>query len=373
MHRYLVILMAVLMAAPLCAQSDLTFAQLAVGGSPAYETVLQIINEVESGNTVTIDVYKGTLSNTDNGKPLAVRFDGGTAISSKSITLAAFQELTTVLTSDGGALKNGWVRVRSTLSGGKISGNLIFRQRNGSTLVDSVGVPTPQRYRQAVIQVDQRETGSDSGIALVNPDSSAMNVVLDLFQGTTRAASTLTVTLQPNQHYAKLLSELFPSFGTRQGTLLVEAAAGRSVACMALRLDGNQLTSIPVRPLGFSMQYSVANDAGTVTETGTWVFDLAGFNLIGTGKVDSPVPGEAAEVTGSWLGTSFQFRYRKILSNGSIGMVSFNGTSAGPESTVGPDGKSKAITGKVTTIGADGQAVSTGSFSAYHKFGAPPD
>jgi hypothetical protein len=225
---------------------------------------------------------------------------------------------------------------------------------------------------QAVVQIDQREAGSDTGVAFVNPDNIPVVVTLDLFQGLNSVASSLPVTLQPNQHYARLISEMFPSFGTQQGTLVISAAVNRAVPCMALRIDNLHLTSIPVRPLGFSFQYTVTDDAGATVETGFWLFDLVGFNLTGTGRIETPVAGDISEVTGSWTGTNFQFRYRKVFPDNSVGMVVFNGTSAGQESTVGSNGLSKAVTGKVTTVGADGRVVSINNFTAYHKFGAPP-
>ena len=153
---------------------------------------------------------------------------------------------------------------------------------------------------------------------------------------------------------------------------MIEAAPNHAVSCMALRLDGGRLTSIPVRPLGFSFAYAVTSDAGGTLETGSWIFDLVGFNLIGSGKIESPSPSELAEVTGSWIGTNFQFRYRKVFQDGTVGMVVFNGASAGRESTAGTDGKSRAVTGKVTTLGADGLVISVNNFAAFHKFGAPP-
>jgi hypothetical protein len=361
-----------LLGAPLYAQSDLVFPHVAVGGNPTYETVLQIINEVETSNPIRIELYQGRLAGSGNGIPFPLRFDGGTPTSSRSVTLSAFQEFTTIMTSSSTNLMNGWVRVRSTIAGGKISGNLLFRQRSGSTLGDSVGSTSPQRYRQAVIQIDQRETGSDTGVAFVNPDSTPITVSLDLYQGPNPAAASVPVTLQPNQHYARLVSEIFPAFGSQQGTLIVTAAGNRAVPCMALRLDSFHLTSIPVRPLGFSFQYTVATDAGGTVETGFWLFDLVGFNLIGSGRIESPVAADLSEVTGSWTGTNFQFRYRKIFADNSVGMVVFNGTSAGLESTVGSDDRSRVVSGKVTTIGADGRIVSINNFTAYHKFGAPP-
>jgi hypothetical protein len=372
MRHCFALLPVLLLAAPLCAQSDLAFPQMAVGGNPAYETVLQITNEVEASNPILISVYQGLLAGAANGTALPVRFDGGAPTTTNAVTLTPFQEYTTILTGTGATLMNGWVRVQSTIAGGKISGNLIFRQRSGTTVVDSVGSTTPQRFRQAIVQLDTREAGSDAGLAFVNADNSPVVVTLDLFKGQVPAASSLPVTLQPNQHYAKLLSEMFPGFGNQQGTLVIEAAPNRAVSCMALRLDGGRLTSIPVRPLGFSFAYSVTSDAGGTLETGFWMFDMVGFNLIGSGKIESPSPAELSEVTGSWIGTNFQFRYRKVFQDGTVGVVVFNGTSAGRESTAGADGKSKAVTGKVTTLGPDGRVISLNNFTAFHKFGSPP-
>ncbi len=371
MRPFLLISLLLALRAPLCAQSELDFAHLAVGGSPAYETVLQIANEVESANSVTIDVFQGSLAGSANGTPMTVRFDDGTAAASRTVTLTPYQEFTAVLSGTDNTLKNGWVRVRSATSGGKISGNLLFRQRSGSTLIDSVGVTGVQRLRRGIVQMDHRDAGSNSGVAFVNPDTTAVTVTLDLFQGPNRIASPVLVTLQPNQHYAKLVSEIFPTFWSQQATLVVETAAGRALPFLALRLDGAQLTSIPVRPLGFTFQYTITNDAGTTVETGFWQFDFSGFNLAGTGTIETPARAELPEVTGSWMGTNFQFRYRKTLPGNNVGIVVFNGSSAGAESTMDANGRSRAVTGKVTTIGADGQVVSVNNFSAFHKFGAP--
>jgi hypothetical protein len=371
-YCYTAFLAGVFFIAPLRAQTELAFPHLAIGGNPAYETVLQIINEIEVANPVVIEVFQGGLAGAANGTPLPVRFDGGNPASSLSFTLTPYQEFSTILSASQSSVMNGWLRARSTLAGGKISGNLIFRQKTGSTIIDSVGATSPQRFRKAVIQVDQREAGSNTGLAFANPDSTAVQVILDLFRGSERLAVPVPVKLEPNQHYARLITEIFPTLGNQQATLLIETEAGRAVPCMALRLDGLQLTSIPVRPLGFAFQYTITNPGGAVVETGTWLFDLVGFNLIGSGKIETPTPGEFTEVTGSWVGTNFQFRYRKVISANAVGMVVFNGTSAGQESTAAADGSGRAVVGKVTTIGADGQVLSVNNFTAYHKFAPPP-
>lgn len=374
MRHYFEILISFLCFTPLLAQSDLAYPHMAVGGNPAFETVLQVSNEVETANSITMEVFQGSSAGTANGTPLQVRFDGGPLTASRALTLTPFQELTTVLSIADATAKNGWVRVRSITTGGKISGNLIFRQKSGSTVTDSVGVTSPQRFRHATIQVDNREPGSDTGVAFVNPDSSPVTVTIDMFQGATLVSTTpFSVTLQPNQHFAQFVSEMFRTFGRQQGTLVIETAANRVIPYLTLRLDGAQLTGIAARPLGFTFQYEVRSSANAVVESGFWMFDFQGFDLIGIGRRDNDPPNTFVAVSGNWFGTNFQFRYRTTFSDNTVGIVVFNGTSAGQESTMDANQRGRAISGRVTTIGADGQLRgAVNNFTAFHKFGAPP-
>jgi len=373
-RRYLGVFVFLLCVLPFFAsvqaQSDLAFPQITVGGQ--FETVIQVINEVGqpagTTNDVTISVFQGSSAGTANGTPFQVRFDGGALQSQKTFPLAAFQELTTVLTITDTTPRNGWVRINSSLAGGKISANLLFRTKSGTTVTDSVGVASPQRFRHAVIQVDSRELGADTGLAFVNPDSAAVTITIDLYQGPTFINESI-VTLQNNQHFAKFISEIFPTFGRQQGTLVIETANGRQIPYLTLRFDSPQLTGIPMRPLGFAFQYTVKNSSGATVETGFWMFDFVGFDLVGIGRRDADPTGQFFGVRGSWFGTNFQFTYRITFPDGTTGMVVFNGTSAGPESTrATPTGDSQPITGKATTIGANGQVVSVNDFTAAHKY-----
>ena len=116
-RHYSLILVFFFCLAPLLGQltqSELNFPQMAVGGSPAYETVLQILNDVETSNTINIEVFQGSSSPSTNGTPLQVRFDGGAPESSRSVTLTPFQEFTTVLSASDATSRNGWIRVRSS-------------------------------------------------------------------------------------------------------------------------------------------------------------------------------------------------------------------------------------------------------------------
>jgi hypothetical protein len=333
---------------------------MVVGGP--YETVVQVANEVAADNSVVIDVFRGRLAGSANGTPFPVRFDGGSPASSQTVTLHAYQEMSTVLTVQDTAVQNGWVRIRSTTAGGKMSGNLIFRQREGGKIVDSVGVASSQRFRYAVVQIDEREEGAYTGVAFANPEPATVTVAIDLYQADKNIGS-FAQTLEPNQHFARLMTEIFPGVARQQGTAVITTTSGMSVPILALRLDGTQLTSIPVRPLGFVFQYEIKTPGDAPVETGIWMFDFADFDLTGLGRKDTGPPGRFYGVRGNWLGNSFQFTRRIGLEGGGNGMVVFNGVSSGKETTDG-----SKITGKVTTIGADGQVVSINSFSAYHLF-----
>ncbi|MGI8786042.1 MAG: hypothetical protein ACR2L2_20605 [Acidobacteriota bacterium] len=355
MNRHAVCLVGLLCmalsATGLQAQSDLAFPHVVVGGP--WETILQVTSEVGATVTVVVDVFQGGSTGASNGLPMAVRFDGSAPTSSRTVNLSAFEELSTVLSTADTTARNGWARVRSTTAASKISGNLIFRQRSGATVLDSVAVASPQRFKSATIQIDNREVGSNTGLAFVNPDSTPLAVHIDLYRANLRI-ETLTVTLQPNQHFAKFVTEIFGGFGAQQGTLVLDVAGdGTAIPFLTLRADGAQFTGIPVRPSGGVAQYEVRNSANAVVETGLWIFDQLGSNLVGLGRRNSDPVGSFFVVSGSFEAAGLQISHRVQFPNSSFGVVVFQSTT---ESNAG-------LTGKVTTIGADGQVVSVNNFT----------
>ncbi len=356
--RLVCLLLSLLVSIPLWAQSDLPFPQIIVGES--FETVVQISNDVASDDTLTFEVFSGTQG--ENGQPFPVQFDGGEVTAVTERYLAPFQELSVRLNLGGSNLKVGWLRVRSAVSGGKVSGSLFYRVKSGDRVLESVGVTSSKRYRFAQIQLDHRDQASDTGVGFVNPDDSPVQVTIDLFQGE-RFLAQYTHALEPNQHFAKLVSEIFPEFSGTVGTLLVETSASRAIPFLTLRLDGDQLTSLPVRPLGFSLQYELWDpDAGRV-ESGFWVLESEGHNIVGFGRRSGDTSSENYRVLGSWEGTSFQCAFRRILEDETIGVVVFNGISQGIEKSDGVP-----ITGNATVLGAEGKPVAVYEFVAFNKY-----
>ncbi len=360
MRNSLFHLIILLSSVSVWAESDLTFPQIAVGES--FETILQIANDVASDDSVTFEVFSGDFEGHGNGEPFPVQFDDGEPTAVLTRQLSPFEEITVRISLTGSKLRNGWLRVRSAATGGKVSGSLIFRVRSGEMVFDSVGVTNAKRYRFAQIQFDDREPNVATGVAFVNPDDAPVEVTIDLFRGEL-FLERFHIELDANEHFAKLFSEIFPAFVHSNGTLLVETSASRTIPILTLRLDGSQMTSLPVRPLGFSLQYEIRDQTETLLESGFWVLDSEGRNLIGLGRRTGDSQSEEFGLIGSWVGSSFQCVQRTTSLNGSSGVLVFNGTSVGFEKTEG-----EPITGKVTEIGSDGDVISVNDFVAFAKY-----
>lgn len=358
MRCFLSLLVAFMFGLPVWAQSELAFPQIIVGES--FETVVQISNDVASDDILTFEVFSGGID--ENGAPLAVQFDGGDPTSVTQRILAPFQEISIRLSLSGSDLKAGWLRVLSSVSGGKVSGNLFYRIKEGDSVLESVGVTSSKRYRFAQIQLDHTDAASDTGVGFINPDDTPVTVTIDLFRGEQFLAEFVR-TLEPRQHFAKLVSEIFPEFTNSVGTLLIETSASRAIPFLTLRLDGQQLTSLPVRPLGFTLQYELWDQSSTRIETGFWVLESEGHSVVGFGSRTGDTLDQRYRVQGTWEGTSFQCAFRRVLEDDSVGIVVLNGTSKGIEKSNG-----EPITGKATVLGANGQTVAVYDFSAFSKF-----
>jgi hypothetical protein len=339
---------------PLQAQSELTFPQIAVGAG--METVLLVANDEATTDSITIELYDS------EGEPLEAHFSNGPTTASLRIDFLPYEDMTVILSLPGPDLKVGWMRVRSETAGGKISGNLFYRIKEGGQVVLSIGVPDSRRYRFATLQFDNTEPGSNVGLAFANPDPTPVDVAIDFYQGEEPVAGFFT-TLGPHGHLAREVTNLFPDVTENRGVLVIETSDGRAIPFLSVRMDGAQITSVPVRPYGFSLRYEARNSAGSVVETGYWMLDSEGFNLVGHGRADADPAGELQSVLGNWFGTSFQLSYRRALPGNQVGMVIFNGTSVGEERSEG-----EPVTGKMTILDSNGTVVSVHNFSAVPKF-----
>jgi len=340
-------------------QSDLSFPQIIVGES--FETIVQVSNDVAVPDTVVLESFSEGTGEGGRGIPFPVQVNGGNPATESSFPISSFAEATFRLSLPG-PLKAGWVRVRSTSPGGKISASLYYRILQDTQVLDSVGVTNSKRYRFAQIQVDDREQSASTGVAFINPDDAPVHITADLFQGE-KQVGHFEQELEPLAHLAKLVSELFPSAGKIAGTLVLEASANRSIPILTLKIDGTQLTSLPVRPFGFSLQYEIRGESGDLAESGYWTLDSEGFSLFGSGWKDGDTSGSTYTLAGSWIGTGFQCLMRPAEAGSPSRLLVFVGSSAGQEITAG-----QPITGKVTEFDSEGRVLSTRNFTAFNKY-----
>ncbi len=341
------------------AQSEVIFPQIVVGHS--FETVVLVANEVAAIDTVVGEVFTGEHPPLSaGGDPLPVRVDGQSPAAFFQRTLAPFQELTIRLSLEEAPPQPGWLRLRSAIAGGKINAGIFYRNRGLGGVVDSVGVPEAYPQRFARIQFDDRDPDSGTGIALVNPGTDGVAVFVDLYQGEQRLAAT-EIHLGPREHYARLVREIFPQAEQDSGSLIIETSASRPIPMLTLRLDGPQITSVGVRPLGLSLRYEVRGADQVLVESGNWSLDSRGLNLEGTATRDGASSQEP--LVGTWRGRSFVCVLSRLLEDGSTGTVVFNGTSRG-------DGKTNGcpVTGTAVYLDSSNEVLGRYDFFAFHKF-----
>ncbi|GAB4115957.1 MAG: hypothetical protein Kow001_16850 [Acidobacteriota bacterium] len=346
-------------ASHLSAQSELSFPQIVVGGS--FETVVLVANEVAASDTIVGEIFTGEDPPASaGGNPMPVRADGQPPAPVFQRHLEPFQELTIRLSLEEAPARPGWLRLRSTTPGGKITGGILYRNRVGGVVRDSVGVPEAYPQRFSRIQFDDREPGSDTGVAFINPGTDDVQVLIDLYQGEERLAGE-AIQLGPREHYARLVHEMFPQAERGFGSLILETSASRPVPMLALRLDGPQITSMAVRPLGLSLRYEIRDTGQALVEAGVWSLDSRGLNLEGTAQRDGS--GVVEPLVGIWRGRSFTCVVARSLDDGTTGTLVFNGVSRGEEKSEG-----FPITGTVVLLDANSEVQERHEFSAFHKF-----
>jgi hypothetical protein len=240
------------------------FPQIAAGGDPAgvnYVTIIQAVNNNSFGTSAHLALFS------DTGTPLSVLIDGQGPQSTLDFTLASGATRQIQLTANG-AVTAGWMQI--TYFPSDAATTVILQFRSGTTLLSEVGI---QPVSSAILGADfaaetDTSTGLNTGIALVNPTSTASGVVVTLWDPATgNALASTPISLSANGHIAKYLTELFPtaanitkirtqvSLSACSDTKCTAAPASGNLMATALRLNGAQSTTIPIieRPGGTAL------------------------------------------------------------------------------------------------------------------------
>ena len=227
-----------------------SFPQIVVGANPDganYVTLLQIVNNNSIATTGRLVLYS------NDGSGLAVLIDGQGPQTTMDISVAPGQARQIQLTSSG-PITPGWMEI--TYSPSDALTTVILQFRLGATLRSEVGIQPVDTISAADLAVET-DANLNTGIAIANPDSATAAVLVTLWDPNAGTPlSGVVISLPPHGHVARFLTELFPAVnnvGQMRAKLSLDGcsdascnSAGGSFVATAVRLNGDQFTTIPV-------------------------------------------------------------------------------------------------------------------------------
>ena len=157
-----------------------------------------------------------------------------------------------------------------------------FGQQIGASLFQaSVVASPPVTLTDVVINVNP-QTGSNTGVAIVNPNTAAATVTLSAGNQQGAAIATRTITIGPQQQISAFVTELFPGNPTfLQGiTGLLFISSNVPIGVLGLAFSGGTFSSLPVAG---QLNGTTANNTGTpVTATSNGVTITSTSSVVGT-------------------------------------------------------------------------------------------
>jgi hypothetical protein len=239
MRRAFLVPAILFLSAVVCsAQTTFYFPQVADGGG--WKTTIFITNPAAANTslanvTITFTKSNGTAFNVpfvdSSGAPAG---DGNTL----GFQVAGGQTRKFVSVGAAPGVDVGFASVTATAP---VNGTAVFSQFSGGRLLSEAGVPTSQALARQGIFVDT-QGGFYTAVAMANPAAGAANLTLQLMSTEGVQVATTTRVLNPNNHTAAFVHELF------QGTPGAQPLVG------SLQITGS--TAIPAIALRFSPDFS---------------------------------------------------------------------------------------------------------------------
>ena len=220
--------------------------QVAFGGPPGglnMKTVLYFTTNVSSGVFATAEIFD------NDGNPLAASADGAAPSSAITVTVPGNRVSRIVISGDE-TLRSGWIRL--TLSADvHCIGSAVFQTFSGPNLVSEASVLESAPISRGLIHVKTQSGRADVGIALANSQSTTNTITLQLFNEQGFVAAIQDITLPPNGHLARFVTEIFPqlaSLANFDGAVSLRGSTDFSA--LALRLSSDKIATLPVAANG---------------------------------------------------------------------------------------------------------------------------
>lgn len=242
--------------------NTLYFAQMADGSG--YVTQMVLTNPGASSVTVTLEPFRS------NGSPLTLTINGASA---NRFTWEVKSMGSLFLKTPGtGSQVTGWIRVTST---GPLGGSLVYGYLAGGKTLSEAGLDPSVAVNSFLFTVDTRQ-GNYSGLAVVNPNGTALDVRYALYDSQGNRKAKTTRRLNGMNHEAKMIGEIFPDQNLSDFTGSVTAfSSGGPIVATTLRFNAevSTLASIPVVS-GMAIVDESGRTAGSLYATDSIVGNL---------------------------------------------------------------------------------------------------
>jgi hypothetical protein len=225
-------------------------------GTTVWKTTIFLTNPAVSGTAFgTITVLQDTANVNLGlaGTPSTITFKDETgALLSSPIIFAIGVGQTKKFVSTGSTPYAGGYAIVSTAppGAGIVTGTSIFSEFDSTGLVvlGEAGVPQASALAKQAIFVDT-QGGYNIGVGYANTNTASAVVTLSLLDSTAAMVASTNQTLGPNNHVARLVTELFPTAPPLVGTMQITSTV--PVASIALRFaPSGAFTTLPPVSIG---------------------------------------------------------------------------------------------------------------------------
>jgi hypothetical protein len=234
------LLLLTLYTAPALAQRTVIFPEFASGGG--WSSEFFFTNQGLSQATgITVSFFSSS------GGAISVNSNIGANSTLKFALNAGATQLIKIQSPD--AVVSGYA-IATYPASAPIRASVILRCEQNGVLYTEVSLAQQEKGDHFSFPVENSGTFPKTALALVNPvaynssDPIAQTIILNLIKTDGTIQSTQKVTLQPGEHLARYVDELFPNAGVFAGSMSVSSPFG--VGVLALRQENNSFYPIAV-------------------------------------------------------------------------------------------------------------------------------
>jgi hypothetical protein len=251
----------------------LAFAQIAAGGtSPEiWETIVNLTNRGTNTYTGVFTLYTMSSGTPQPWNPI-VNGDANTFTNGQMVISLSPGTTTTLTLTGGSTTLTGFGIITPTSSSSTdetsfVEGTLTYYVMNGDTVTDSIGIPPSDQLYITTIPFD---TFENIGLALANGNATASTLTLNLYSSSGEQMGSQQLVLQPNEHVAEYLYQIFSNVQMTGGRL--DIFSDTSFYGVAVTDVNNQFSSLPLLPAVKTFNWTVNFGASVLTGTVSFQF-----------------------------------------------------------------------------------------------------